>query len=655
MAFPEEIFLKKAAVGAGVAAAVATSGKSPLVGQAQAAATLNPPAPNITDAPEFTASLKAPMPQIDFPTTVANVFAMCAKANGLAAFIHCPGNYDVQAAIINQGIPTFGGRHDGAMGHACDAFYRVSGEIAAINAQYGGCITLGASPFLVAEGACSPILICSGEAATNADEYARAKGWVGGAWRDESSFQGMVKYSMTIMDPKRVWEHTSAAFRAMRTGVPKSAYLGFPSNVATAKINSPKELQYYYDKTKTMTEAVPYPDPKYVTAAINLLKTAQRPMIVCGQGVMKSKAYDALVKFAEKTQIPVSECGPQKGKFSDAHPLSASASMNSYGSADVVMLVGQYKVPPIGGFAFDPAVKYIRIHPEGGDIGRELPIEVGIISSEKAALEALADAAPAMNHDSWIAEVRKAEKEYEDEKAAMFAQVMDLYKDTVHPAHIGKALADFTQKGKIPRDQTTFVSGGFGIARYVRPYIRAFHPGQILNGPYWEIVVGPDVAYTVGVGMAVQIGAGPLKPYQGGPIVTTTGDAGIGITAMEMNTLRKYHIPAMVLVWSNNTWGTWRSNSPAKSGDPVREPREHAHLFPENVRYDMLAQGLGCYGAYVKDPADVPGVIESAYNTIVKERIPALVVFQGKKESLDKRWPPDFWGTINPGVSGYYW
>jgi len=260
-----------------------------------------------------------------------------------------------------------------------------------------------------------------------------------------------------------------------------------------------------------------------------------------------------------------------------------------------------------------------------------------------------------MKHDSWVAEVRKAEKEYEDEKAAMYAQVMDLYKDTVHPAHIGKAIADFTQKGKIPRDQTTFVSGGFGIARYIRPYIRSFRPGQILNGPYWEIVVGPDVAYTVGVGMAVQIGAGPQAPYKGGPIVTTTGDAGIGITAMEMNTLRKYHIPAVVLVWSNNTWGTWRSNSPTDPKSTVREPREHAHLFPENIRYDILANGLGCYGAYVTNPADFAGVFESAYNTAVKERLPSLICCQGKKESLDKRWPPDFWGAPNPGVAGYYW
>ncbi len=649
-------FLKKAAVGAGVAAAAVTAGKSPLVGKAEAAATINPPAAGIRRAPEFLAALTAPLPKIDFPTTVANVFAMCCKAEGLAAFIHCPGNYDVQSALIEQGIPTYGGRHDGAMGHACDAFYRVSGEIAAINAQSGGCITLGTSPFMIAEGCCSAILICSGAASTKSEDTTMGKGMVAGTWRDEWTIKGVTKWGKTITTPARVWEHTAEAFRQMKTGIPRPVHLLFPSDVAVAKINSSKELQYYFDKSKYRTEAQPYPDPKAIKAAVDLLKAAQRPMIVAGAGVMRSKAYDILVKFAEKTQIPVTECGPQKGKFSDGHPLSASASANCYPSVDVAMLLGTYKMPwSIGGIAYGPDTKYIRIHLEAENIGRDLPIEVGIVSDEKAALEALYNESPPMNRDSWIAEVRKAEAEYEDEKAAMYAQVMDLYKDTVHPAHIGKALADFLQKGKIPRDQTTFVSGGFGVARYVRPYIRAFRPGQILNGPYWEIVVGPDVAYTVGVGMAMELGAGPQAPYKGGPIVTITGDAGVGITAMELETLAKYRIPAVVIVWTNNTWGTWRSHCPADPKATVRNRKEHAHLFQENLRYDMLANALGCYGVYVTNPADFPGALESAYNTVVKERIPCLINCQGKKESLDKRWPPDFWGSINPGVSGYYW
>jgi thiamine pyrophosphate-dependent acetolactate synthase large subunit-like protein len=123
---------------------------------------------------------------------------------------------------------------------------------------------------------------------------------------------------------------------------------------------------------------------------------------------------------------------------------------------------------------------------------------------------------------------------------------------------------------------------------------------------------------------------------------------------MEMATLSKYKIPAVVIVWSNDTWGTWRSRSPIDPKGP-RQRREHLHLYQQNLRYDLLANALGCYGVYVKKPDDFPGALEECYNLAVKERIPSVINCQGRKESLDKRWPPPFWGSINPGVSGYYW
>ena len=67
-------------------------------------------------------------------------------------------------------------------------------------------------------------------------------------------------------------------------------------------------------------------------------------------------------------------------------------------------------MPPLGQGAFPLDSKYIRIHQVPEEIGRDIPIDVGIVSDEKAALEALYDEAPGMSHDNWIAEVRAAER-----------------------------------------------------------------------------------------------------------------------------------------------------------------------------------------------------------------------------------------------------
>src|SRR5207237_411248 len=152
-------------------------------------------------------------------------------------------------------------------------------------------------------------------------------------------------------------------------------------------------------------------------------------------------------------------------------------------SADLVLLVGQHCMPTIGEFAFGPDAKYIRIDQAAEDIGRNIPIDLGIVSCEKAALEALADAVPRLTHDSWVAEIAAARKQYG--------------------------------------------------------------------------AIGPDVAYAVGVSAAVQLGVGPQAPYKGHPIVCTTGDAGVGYSIMEIETLSKYRLPAVVIVYNNNAWGTW--------------------------------------------------------------------------------------------------
>jgi len=281
---------------------------------------------------------------------------------------------------------------------------------------------------------------------------------------------------------------------------------------------------------------------------------------------------------------------------------------------------------------------------------------VGIVSDEKAALDTLIEEASSMEHDSWIAEVRAAAKKYEDDRAALYAKCVKYNEfNSVHPVSIAKALGDFLYNGKIPRDQTTVISGGFGIARYTRQYLRAYRPGQILNGPYWEIVVGPDIAYSVGAGVAMELGAGPQAPYKGSPLVCVTGDAGFGITGMEMETLAKYRMPVIVIIYNNNSWGTWAvHHPPVGSGQRIR--KEYLHLFQENLRYDKMAQGLGAYGEYVQRAEDILPALERCYEVAVTKRLPSVINVQSKKEFWDVRtYPPGQLGKTEPGVEAYYY
>ncbi|NDU93099.1 MAG: thiamine pyrophosphate-binding protein, partial [Ferrovum sp.] len=430
-------------------------------------------------------------------------------------------------------------------------------------------------------------------------------------------------------------------------GIPRPVHLDFTNEVADARFKSMADLTFFYDKSKYRTESKPHPSPADLKTVVDMLRKAKRPIIVSSTGVFYSRAWEPLRKLAEKANIPVVESGPMRGQFPDDHPLSANRSPAALSSADVVMLVGQYCMPTIGEYAFGPDARYIRIEPMGEDIGRNLPIDIGVVADERATLTALVHEMPVMTHPEWLTEIRAARARFETENEAIY-QLGAAYTDAVHPAVISKHLAQFLQNGNIPKEQTTIVQGGFGIARYTRRWLQSFRPAQIMCGNYQYGPVGLDVGFTVGVAAAVRQGAGVQAAYKGHPVVCITGDAGFGYSGMEVETMAKYRMPVIIILYNNNSWGTWYPQADEVHNAPI-------HLFQENLRYDKMAEALGGRGEYVTRPEDFLGALERAWKIATTESLPVVINCQGKKEFwLRSKTSPGFLGKVEPGCMSYY-
>ena len=138
-------------------------------------------------------------------------------------------------------------------------------------------------------------------------------------------------------------------------------------------------------------------------------------MIVSSNGVFYSRRVGRAARARREGQHPGRRVGATKGQFPADHPLSADTAPGALMSADVVLLVGQYCMPTLGEFAFGPDTRYIRIDPAAEDIGRNLPIDLGIVSDERAGLEALAAAMPRQRREAWVAEVAAAREAFETE------------------------------------------------------------------------------------------------------------------------------------------------------------------------------------------------------------------------------------------------
>ncbi len=633
-------FVTKGAVAAAVAA-----------GADAAASTTERHDGNIKLPSEVPASLEEDSKPPDFPMTGAQIFAKACKAEGLAALFCAPGNYVVINAIASEGIPSYGGRTEGMMCAAADGFARVTGEVVAASGTEGPGFTNMIMNIAAANSARSPLLVLASNMTLGLEDTEHGIQRV----YQQPTTEGMKKYGKRLINPERVHEYAGYAFRQLKTGVPRPVHLDFPGEVARERFDSAEDLRFFYDKSKYRTESRPHPSPKEIAKAASMISKAERPIIVASAGVFYSKAWDALKAVAEKADIAVVESGPSRGHFGDQHPLSANAAPDALLSADLVVLVGQYCMPNIGEYSFDPDVAYIRIDPDAADIGRNLPIDLGIVSCEKAALEALAEALPKKKRPAWRDELAAARAAFEAENDEHYKLGLKYSAQAgcVHPAVIAAEIENLLYKGDIPKEQTTVVSGGYGVGRYTRRRLRAFRPGQICNGAYQYGAIGPDVGYTVGAGAAVQQGTGPQAPYKGAPVLAVTGDAGFAYSGMEMETLSKYRIPTIMVVYNNNAWGVWRSGASGGRSETARA--QHMYLFQENLRYEKIGEALGARGEYVTKAEDLAPALARSYKAAADERLSTVINCQAIKEFWSARdYPPGLLQKVEPGCMAYY-
>ncbi len=634
-------FLLKSAAGAG--AVVATMGaKSIALGDSVGTM------PSIRIPKEIPESMnEAPKPGVfeGNGMTGAEVFANLCKEEELAALFCCPGNYTVINAIAAAGIPAYGGRTEGAMCAAADGFSRVTGEVTATSGTEGPGFTHMIMNIAAANAARTPLLVLASNMRIAGEDREQ---FIQIAYQQPTT-TGIKKYGKRLTAPNRVYEYGAYAFRNLKSGIPGPVHLDFPAEVARARFKNSSELMDYYGKEKYRSESRAHPSPKDVEKAATMIAKAERPLLVAGQGVFQRKAWEVLKEIAEKHEVAVVTTGPTRGHFPDDHRLSAALSPDALMSADLVVFVGQYCMPSPGEYRLNPDIKTIRVNPVQEDLGRNWPLDLGIVSDEKIFLEALANVLPAKKRDAWVGELAAARQAFEKQNLDVYELGLKYSRDTntIHPAVMSKEAYDFLYKGDIDPKQTVSGSGGWTSGLYAGRWLRANRPAQGIVCAYQYGAIGPDLAMMIGAGAAVQRGVGPQAAYKGAPVFCITSDAGAAYSLFEMDTAAKFKIPVIAVIYNNNSWGMWPS--------AVGSARSmHLYLFQENLRYDKLAEGLGARGEYVQTPETLREALKRSYQAAAKEGVSTVINCQALKEFTSaKNYPPGVALNPEPGVGGF--
>jgi thiamine pyrophosphate-dependent acetolactate synthase large subunit-like protein len=624
-------------VAAGAAAALATSS------ELMAATGV----PSISIPKEITETLNEPVRIGSFESggiLGAQVFANACKAENLAALFCCPGNYDIINAIAATGIPSYGGRSEGAMASAADGFSRVTGEVTACSGTEGPGFTNMIMNIAVAHRARTPLLVLASNINIASDDR---ETFIQTGYQQPAT-EGIKKYGKRLIDPSRIHEYAGYAFRELKTGVPGPVHLDFPSEVYRAKFTDPSQLKDYFSKDKYRTESRPYPAPKDMALAVEMINKAERPVLVAGHGVFHRKAWEALQKAAEKNEFGVVTSGPMRGHFPDEHRLCTSLSLDALATADLVVFVGQYSMPSKNEYRINPNAKAIRVNPIPDDLGRNWPLDLGMVADEAAFVEGLANDLPRKKRDTWVSEIAAARQKFEKKLQENYELGVKHSRSTgvLHQEVLCKEVHDFLYKGDIDPKQTVTAWGGWTIGNCAARWLRAYRPGQEINVPYQYMAIGPDLAMAIGAGAAVQLGIGPQAAYRGAPVLVVTSDAGMAYSLLELDTAAKYKIPLICVVFNNNCWGMW----PSAAG---QSRAMHMYLFQENLRYDKMAEGLGAVGEYVRTQDEFREALRRAYRTASNERFSTLINVQSIKEfTASAQYPPGNYVNPEPSIGG---
>ena len=508
-------------------------------------------------------------------------------------------------ACLELGMRGIYVRHEQAAAMAAHAYARVTGRPGicitpsgpgTANAVTGlGNAWADASP-IVAIGGAAPLRTATMDSFQEMDQLAMMRPVVKAAYRVELA--------------ERLPLMLSLAFREAMDGKKGPVYLDLPGDVLMKSVDE-ERLDWPTDSRVDSRSAG---DPAQLRRAVEMLASAQRPLVVTGSGVLWSGASPELQRFVDTTGIPHYATPQGRGVIPEDDPRAFPAARSlAFREADVVLVIGARANSMLSflrapRFAVD--ARFVVVNVDGTEIGHNRGVEVGVLGDAKLVLQQLLEEAKGRvqfgEDHAWVQKLAEKQRGNEERNGAM------LYSEQVpiHPMRLCRELREL-----ISRD-TILVTDGHEILNFGRQSIPVYEPGTSLNA-------GPHGC--MGIGIPFGIGAKVAAPDK--PVVVLSGDGAFGWNGMDMDSAIRHGLN-IVVVMSNN--GGFTST---KTGGSIGRDLGHQ-------RYDKIVEALGGHGEWVEQPGDIRPAIERA-------------LAAGKPALVNVVTDPDATIATDMGFSGY--
>jgi len=530
--------------------------------------------------------------------SVAATIAQTLKAYDTKYFFQVTGgDQDLWIALEEAGIQMIPCRSEKGATYMADGYARVSGKPGFVYGQYGPGVSNVAAGLADPYWSMSPVISLTTSMRTpSRDRYEYQE-------LDQLPLHtSLTRWNKSVARPERAAEMLRGAIRAATGAMPGPAHLEIPSDMLRGEIDAvPIYKEPPFGHIPSLRTA---PPPEAVTALLDALLSAQRPVLIAGNGVLLSEAWDEVQALAEALSLPVATSMGGKGAIREDHELalgvigrySRKVANDIMRECDLALVVGcrlgghvsnSWQVPP-------PSTRILHVDVDTNVLGATYREEISVQADAKLTLQALVKEALnrglAVERTAWARQATERELIWKEEVQRLASRSPE---EPIHPAAVMSALRAALDPTDIVAADTGYMGAWTGAAFPVtapgRNYIRA--------------------AGSLGWAFPASLGAALGAP--GRHVACVTGDGGFGYHLSEIETALRCHIPILVVVLNNRTLAFEYHE---------QKYNHHNHVIPYvndfvDVDYSMVARAFGAQGHRISDPRELQDRMREALQT----------------------------------------
>ena len=441
--------------------------------------------------------------------------------------------------------------------------------------------------------------------------YQSGRGEYGGA-DTRQALSAITKHTLTALTPTEAVHAVQLGIKHALSGERGPVGIVFNSNCFMGGMVDPNARPFLYDTAAYLPEKLPG-DPAKVDEAARALAAAKRPVIIAGNGVRISQAYDQLARLAAQLGAPVATTASGKGVIAETSDWAlgtcgnfGQGTANAYvGSADLVLAVGT-RLGPADTTHENPDLidplrqTIVQIDIEPKNASWTFPCDTVVVGDAGLVLQQVSDSLDAPSSET-IAARKKALDDMRTEHAFFTHPAYDADNSPIMPPRLFKEL-------HAAIDNDALITCDAGENRlFMTHFFQTKGPGTLLM---------PGIG---AMGYAVPAALAGKLVHPDRQVIAVTGDGGFSMAMNGIMTARDEDIPIVTVILNNSALG-WVKHGQGN--------RTISSTFAD-MNFAEIVEKMGCKGIRVENPADIRPALDEALSAGVPTVVDVVTAFDG--------------------------